>query len=114
MSRPEREESVESQATMTIEQVPAADWRRWTDDHSATILDVREPHEWSATGVLPGSTLISLGALPRSLGDIDANQPVLVVCRAGNRSQVAAGMLIRSGFSKVANLSGGLAAVVSA
>lgn len=99
---------------MTIEQVPAAEWRSWTADHDATILDVREPHEWSTTGVLPGSQLISLGALSRSFEEIDADRPVLVVCRAGNRSQVAAGMLIRFGFSKVANLAGGLVAVASA
>lgn len=99
---------------MTIEQVPAADWRRWSDEHAATILDVREPHEWSATGVLPGSKLISLGSLMHTLGDLEPTRPVLLVCRAGNRSQVAAGLLVRAGFSKVANLAGGLVAVASA
>ena len=83
-------------------------------NHAATILDVREPHEWAATGVLPGSTLIALGELPRSLESLDIDAAVLVVCRSGNRSQTAAAFLIHSGFTTVGNLAGGILAVAKA
>lgn len=90
-----------------IEQVPAADWRRWQETTGGILLDVREPLEW-ARGTLPGSTTLSLSLLPTSLDHLDAQQPVLVVCRAGNRSQLAAQFLVHKGFTRVANLAGGL------
>jgi rhodanese-related sulfurtransferase len=96
-----------STPTMAIEQVPAARWQVWAQANDATILDVREPHEW-VRGTLPGSQLVSLGSLPTSLGRLDRQAPVLVVCRSGNRSDTAARFLARAGFAKVANLAGGL------
>ena len=90
-----------------IEQVPASGWQEWKDRTGGLVLDVREPLEWAA-GTLPDSTTISLSFLPTSLGRLDPDEPVLVVCRAGNRSQVAAQFLVRNGFSDVANLAGGL------
>jgi rhodanese-related sulfurtransferase len=95
----------------TIEQVPAADWQQWVaDNDGGVLLDVREPMEW-ARGTLPGSTKISLSFLPASLSQFDPDQPILVVCRAGNRSQVAAQFLQRNGYPKVANLAGGLTSI---
>ncbi len=93
----------------TIEQVPAANWQTWIEDNDGTLLDVREPAEW-AGGTLPDSTMISLAFLPASLGQIDKTRPVLIVCRAGNRSLVAAQFLQRNGFT-VANLYGGLTSI---
>lgn len=100
------------QQTTTIEQVMAPAWQAWTRRNDAAILDVREPHEWAATGVLPGSGLISLGELPHSLDRLDPETPILVVCHSGNRSQTAAEFLTRAGF-RAANLSGGITAVAS-
>ncbi|MEA2001257.1 MAG: rhodanese-like domain-containing protein [Actinomycetota bacterium] len=96
--------------TTKIEQVPASDWKRWIDDNDALVLDVREPMEW-AQGTLPDSEMISLSFLPGSLGRLETDQPILVVCRAGNRSQVAAQFLQRNGFARAANLSGGLMSI---
>ena len=90
-----------------IEQVPATDWRRWQETTEGILLDVREPLEW-AQGPLPGTITLSLSHLPASLGQLDPDQPVLVVCRAGNRSQLAAQFLVNNGFAQVANLAGGL------
>lgn len=93
----------------TIEQVRATDWQSWIDDNDGVLLDVREPMEW-AMGTLPESVKISLSFLPGSLGQIGKDRPVLVVCRAGNRSQLAAQFLQRNGF-RVANLYGGLTSI---
>jgi len=94
----------------TVEQVVARNWRTWVEENNGVVLDVREPMEW-AMGTLPDSAQISLSFLPGSLGSLDRQRPVLVVCRAGNRSQLAAQFLQRNGFDKVANLSGGLTAI---
>lgn len=90
-----------------VEQVPAAGWREWQEATGGTLLDVREPSEW-ARGTLPGSITLSLSLLPASLDQLDTEQPVLVICRAGNRSQLAAQFLVHNGFRQVANLTGGL------
>lgn len=71
------------------------------------IIDVREPFEW-AMGTLPGSVLIKLGSLPDRLDDLEGDRAILLVCRSGNRSGVAAEYLVRRGFGVVANLTGGL------
>lgn len=91
-----------------VEQVPGENWRSWSDRTGGTILDVREPWEWSATGVLPGSETISLGQLAGEMKRLDRHSPVLVVCQSGNRSMSAAQMLIANGFRNVANLAGGI------
>lgn len=93
----------------SIEQVPAVGWQTWVEQNDGMLLDVREPAEL-AQGMLPDSVTISLGFLPAGLGRLDADRPVLVVCRSGNRSMVAAQFLTRNGF-KAANLMGGLKAI---
>lgn len=93
-----------------IEQVPAGDWQDWVEETDGVLLDVREPMEW-ARGTLPDSTTISLSFLPASLGQLESDRPILVVCRAGNRSQLAATFLQRNGFPQVANLAGGLTSI---
>lgn len=77
------------------------------------IVDVREPNEWAA-GHLPGAALIPLAELGSRTGEIDPTQPVVVVCRSGNRSTTATDLLIRSGFRDVKNLTGGMIAWANA
>jgi len=87
--------------------VPAGEWETWSTEHDAAIIDVREPFEW-AQGVLPGSELISMGSLPEHMDDLDKDRAILFVCRTGNRSGMAAQYFAMNGFTKVANLTGGL------
>ena len=87
--------------------VPARDWEAWSTTNDAVIIDVREPFEW-AMGTLPDSVLIKLGSLPDKLDEFDRDRAILLVCRSGNRSGVAAEYLVRRGFGVVANLTGGL------
>ena len=94
----------------TIEQVPATDWQTWIETNDGVLLDVREPVEW-ARGTLPDSATIALSFLPGSMSRLDPDRPTLVVCRAGNRSQVAAQFLQRNGFKRAANLRGGLTSI---
>ena len=90
--------------------VEAQDWQTWSQDHEAVIIDVREPFEW-AMGTLPGAELVGLGSLFARLDDLDRDRAILFICRTGNRSGVAAGLLAQRGFTEVANLTGGLVAL---
>jgi len=78
---------------------------------SAVVLDVREPGEYDAGHVL-NSKLIPLGKLKERIGELEKykDQPVVVVCRSGNRSGTACFILGKQGFGQVYNLAGGVQA----
>jgi len=71
------------------------------------IVDVREPYEWEA-GHIEEAIHIPLGQLMAGdeKGQLDANRPVIVVCKTGNRSELAALMLQARGYD-AHNLEGG-------
>ncbi len=72
----------------------------------ATVVDVREPLEWT-TGYVPGARLIPLGALPDRLDEIPRDRRVVVICEAGIRSCAGASILARAGYADVAHVPGG-------
>jgi len=90
-----------------VEMVEPAELTRRTGQGAVTVIDVREPHEWS-DGVIPGARRIPLGALLSRMGELDPAQATAVVCASGNRSLQAAWLLQQRGFGRVANLVGGM------
>lgn len=97
-------------AVDTIEQVPAREWTAWRDEHGAVLIDVREADEW-ALGTLPGAQRMAMSRINTEWQRLDPATAVLVVCRSGHRSKTVAGALVTAGFSRVANLSGGMVAL---
>lgn len=79
-------------------------------DSGYQLIDVREPFEVSRRSH-PSARNIPLGELPSRLNEIDRTKPVAVVCQSGGRSASAASLLVKSGFSRVVNISGGMSAV---
>ena len=78
---------------------------------NALVLDVREQNEYDAGHVL-NSRLIPLGKLKQRIGELDKHkdQPIVVLCRSGNRSSHACAVLGKQGYSQVYNLAGGIQA----
>lgn len=78
---------------------------------NAVVLDVREQGEYDAGHVL-NSKLIPLGKLKERLGELEKfkDQPIVVVCRSGNRSGTACSLLGKQGFAQAYNLAGGVQA----
>lgn len=77
------------------------------------LVDVREPDE-VAGGTLPGAINIPLDSLPARLAELDRSRRVVLLCRSGGRSAMAAQMLSVAGFVDVVNLSGGMLAYAAA
>lgn len=73
------------------------------------LLDVREEWEFGICH-LEGSLLLPMGRLPAGLTRLDPARETIVICHHGIRSRMAAAFLERSGFERVINLSGGVAA----
>lgn len=76
---------------------------------NAIVLDVREDSEFKA-GHLLNSKWIPLGKLKDRIGELEKyrDQPVVVVCRSGNRSGTACSILGKEGFLQAYNLAGGV------
>jgi rhodanese-related sulfurtransferase len=71
------------------------------------VVDCREPYEWQA-GRIEGSIHIPLNSiLSGATGQLDEAKTTVVVCRSGNRSELATHMLRARGFEAY-NLEHGL------
>jgi rhodanese-related sulfurtransferase len=70
------------------------------------VVDVRNAGE-RGQGTVPGSLHIPLAELPRRLGEVPADRPVVVHCAGGYRSSVAASLLRAAGRADVSDLLGG-------
>jgi rhodanese-related sulfurtransferase len=66
-------------------------------DEGAQVIDVRADHEWEA-GRIAGASHVPLPELPQRLEEIDKDRPVVVYCRGGNRSTMAADALAEAGY----------------
>jgi rhodanese-related sulfurtransferase len=69
-------------------------------DEGAQLLDVRADHEWEA-GRISGATHLPLPELPQRTGELDQDRPVVIYCRGGNRSTMAAAALTEAGYDAV-------------
>jgi glyoxylase-like metal-dependent hydrolase (beta-lactamase superfamily II)/rhodanese-related sulfurtransferase len=83
----------------------------WVARHLSEVyvLDVRSTAEFGGDlGHIDGSTLIPLDELRERNSEITTNEPIVTVCQSGKRSAMATQILNAAGFSKVANIPGGL------
>ncbi|KGX90454.1 sulfurtransferase TusA family protein [Pontibacillus marinus] len=71
------------------------------------ILDVREPAEY-AFGHIPGAVNIPLDELENRFEELEKNDELNIVCRTGNRSDLAAQKLTEKGFGNVKNVVPGM------
>ncbi|HEX8754613.1 MAG TPA: rhodanese-like domain-containing protein [Solirubrobacterales bacterium] len=75
-------------------------------DEGAQVIDVRADHEWEA-GRIAGATHVPLAELSERAAEIDKERPVVLYCRGGNRSTMAAAALVEAGYD-AAKLSEGI------
>ncbi len=93
-----------------VEITVAARRERQADGQALLLLDVRNPDEWQATGVLPGAHAIALGELEARAGELDPGGVWVVYCRSGKRSLRGREILQAKGFRHVVSLRGGILA----
>jgi hydroxyacylglutathione hydrolase len=89
-----------------VPQLDAAGLRDVMEKKKVQVVDVRAPEEWSH-GHLAGAIHIPLAALPDRVGEIDPAVPIVLHCRGGGRSSIAASFLQARGVGGVSNLAGG-------
>lgn len=72
----------------------------------ATVLDVREDHEW-AGGHVAGALHIPMNSVPDRLAEVPTEGPVYVMCAAGGRSAQVTEFLRARGVEAI-NVGGGM------
>lgn len=77
------------------------------------LLDVRGLSEWQ-DGHVRGAHHIPLGQVADHLDDLPRDQPIVVQCGTGLRSQIIASLLQTHGFKEVSNQDGGMEAWLDA
>jgi rhodanese-related sulfurtransferase len=82
------------------------------------VYDIRRPEEWRQTGVVEGSrklTFVDAGGrvnpefVSRFTAEVGKNDPVVLICRTGNRTDALARELVEKlGYSQVYNVRDGI------
>ena len=82
------------------------------------IYDIRRPEEWRSTGVVEGSrklTFVDAGGrpnpefLPRFTAEVDKDDPVVLICRTGSRTdKLARELMEKQGYTQVYNVRHGI------
>lgn len=73
------------------------------------IIDVREDWELQLARI-PGVVHVPMSEVPARLAEFSRDAETIVMCHAGGRSMRVAHYLANQGFTKVANLAGGISA----
>ena len=94
--------------SVTYDQISGAEAKALMDSESGyIILDAREQDEYDE-GHIPGAILIPYGEIAdRAEKELpDKDQLILVYCRSGRRSKIAAEELVKLGYTNVKEFGG--------
>jgi adenylyltransferase/sulfurtransferase len=95
---------------MAVPEISVQELKRRLDaGEPLQLIDVREPWECAIVS-LPQAVQIPLQQLPNRAAELSRDGEVVTMCKVGGRSRRAAEWLQSAGFSKVTNLTGGIAA----
>ena len=72
-----------------------------------SLFDNRESSEWDEGHAL-GARHLPAHEVRGGIDGVEKDAPITLVCGSGMRSTVAASLLMREGYSNVANLMGGM------
>jgi rhodanese-related sulfurtransferase len=83
--------------------------RQRAADESLYVLDVRTPEEFVA-GHVPGAVNIRHDEIAGHLAEVPKDRDVVLYCRTGGRTLVAAGVLADNGYTRLYELEGNMEA----
>jgi rhodanese-related sulfurtransferase len=86
---------------------PAEVKERLDRGEALSMLDVREPEELEIAAI-PGAIHVPMNDIPARLSELDRDAQWVVVCHHGIRSAQVAMYLAQMGFTRIANLRGGI------
>jgi rhodanese-related sulfurtransferase len=102
------EERIDTEGTEHGGELPPEQLAEMLEGGKVDLIDVRREHEWEA-GHIPGARRVEVNDLPAEAERLDRERPVVLYCRSGSRSELAAEGLSAGGFDAHA-LAGGISA----
>jgi len=93
---------------ITLETLNQVNVGELKEDHSSyKLIDVRSYTEFNLAHI-PTAINIHTGYLEENINNLPSDEKLLVYCTSGDRSAIAASVLLRNGYKNVYNLSGGI------
>ena len=96
-------------AIPAVDVAGAADRLNRADAPKPLLVDVREIDEFRDVRI-DGAALIPMSSFAERHAELPKDRPLLVMCAGGTRSAAATGFLLRSGWTDVVNVDGGITA----
>ena len=107
-SQPGETTNTSTQPAEIIRLISPADAKAMLESNpDILLLDVRTPEEYAA-GYIAGSVLIPYDQIEARAGELPADKstPIIVYCRSGRRSAIAAEVLAELGYTEIYDLGG--------
>ena len=101
-------ERIDTEGTEHGGELPPERLAEMLESGDVDLIDVRREYEWDA-GHIPGARRVEVNDLPAEAAKLDHDRPIVLYCRSGSRSQLAAEGLVAGGFDAHA-LAGGISA----
>lgn len=90
-----------------VRQLTTADLKKELNDKNKQFIDVRTPMEYKGNHIKQFKNL-PLATLHTETGKLSKEKEIVVICQSGMRSNAAVKKLKKLGFTKVANVKGGM------
>lgn len=99
--------SSKEQELVTVSKITSEEAKEEMNNRDVVILDVRTEEEYNS-GHIENSMLIPIDDLENKAEEVlkNKNQKILVYCRSGNRSEKAADLLVKMGYTNVYDFGG--------
>jgi hydroxyacylglutathione hydrolase len=91
--------SMEKSNMVTIDAVKA--------NTTAEIIDIRGVAEFNS-GHIAGAKNVFIGTLLQNLDKVPKDKPVIIHCQGGDRAAIGYSLLMKEGYTNIANYSGGI------
>ena len=73
----------------------------------AEIIDIRGVAEFNS-GHIVGAKNVFIGTLLQNLDKVPKDKPVIMHCQGGDRAAIGYSLLVKAGYTNIANYSGGI------
>lgn len=104
-----------SDTTHDVSQIEVDHAKSLIDTKETILVDVRETEEWD-DGYIPNAIHLSKGVIERDIEKVIPNKEseLILYCRGGYRSLLAAHNIKQMGYKNVHSMTGGITAWISA
>jgi len=73
----------------------------------AQVIDIRGIAEFNS-GHIEGAKNVFIGTLLQNLDQVPKDKPVIMHCQGGDRAAIGYSLLVKEGYTNIANYSGGI------